>query len=125
MIFQTTLTIPRNTAKTAIVSSDVIILPGVITRFEVDFPPGCCGLVYARVMFKEHQVWPSSPEQWFRQDAHVFSFPEDLDVSEGPYVFRLEGYNLDTKYMHTITIRIAMSQQRISFVEYINQLPLR
>lgn len=125
MIFQTNLTIPANTDIDNIVSSNIILVNGVITGFELDFPPGCCGLVYGRVMYREQQMWPNSPEEWFRQDNHVFRYDEIIELREGPYIFRLEGYNLDIKYEHTLTLRIIMDTVARDINSYIQSFPLR
>lgn len=108
MIYEVKLTLPKNTALTALVSATVSIHPGTVKQVEVVLPKGCVGLVGVRVLYWKHQLWPSNPDSFFTGDDAHLVFPEEIKIVDPPYEFTVEGYNLDDTFAHHPIFRAAV-----------------
>lgn len=108
MIYETRLTIPKNTPATAPVSATMQIHPGLVKQVEITFPPGPAGLAHVYVYYWEHQLWPSNPDSDFAGDDVHLVFPEDIEIVDPPFEFTLYGYNLDDTFPHTPIFRVTM-----------------
>ncbi len=121
MFYDKTLTIPANTLEAGVVSEKLVCTHGVVHRVEVEFPKGCSGLAYFRVKVSEHQIWPTNPGEWFRSDDHAIGFNEYFQFYDSPYELKLEGYNLDDSYSHSITLRVGILPRSVA--EYVYGKP--
>jgi hypothetical protein len=108
MFYELSLTLPANTPESAPVTDTIPVHPGVVKRVEVLFPDGCVGLVHVRLYYYERQLWPSNPDSSFAGDGDKIAFDEDLELTGAPFVFGVEGWNLDDTYQHTPIIRISV-----------------
>src|SRR5574341_393433 len=106
MIYETRLTIPKNTPATSPQTAVIPVHPGIVKRLEIVFPAGCVGLVHLQVFYWEHQIWPSNPDADFSGDDAHLEFEEDLEIVDLPFEFRVEGWNLDDTYEHTPIVRV-------------------
>jgi hypothetical protein len=127
LIYQHEIVSPANTPATDPSQGEIHVINGVITKFNLMFPPGSAGLLKVQVFWREFQVWPTTPGQYFYGDNYVFDFPENFPVSEQPFVLRIEAYNEDELYSHSAILRLGMTTQLGSLQEYITNvlLPLR
>ena len=108
MLYEFKLTIPSNTPKSSPLRERVELTRGVIHKVELEFPPGCLGLVHVIIRHFEHQIFPTNRDGDFASDNHVISFPEYYELAYPPYVLTLEGWNEDDTYSHTVTVRIGV-----------------
>lgn len=108
MIYETRLTLPRTTGYVYALRASMPIHPGIIKQVTLEFPAGCAGLVYARVLYWEHQIWPGNPDGTFRGDGVNLVWPEDLEIIDPPYELTLEGWNTDDTFEHTVTLRVQL-----------------
>jgi hypothetical protein len=108
MIYEVRLTLPKNTPTTALASTVVSIHPGTVKQVEIVLPKGCVGLVGIRVLYWEHQLWPSNPDSFFTGDDAHLVYPEELRIVDPPYEFTVEGYNLDDTFPHHPIFRAAV-----------------
>lgn len=106
MIYETRLTIPKNTPAAAPESAVMPVHPGLLKRVEIVFPAGCVGLVHLRIFYWEHQIYPSNPDSDFSGDDAHLEFDEDMELTGLPFEFRIEGWNLDDTYEHTPIVRM-------------------
>jgi len=91
---------------------------GLIYRIEVDFPPGCCGLLSVKIFDGNYQVWPSSRNDAFHGDAVVIAF-DDLYLKDvAPFEFVVETVNLDTVWSHTIQVRLGVASSEAFMSRY-------
>ncbi len=106
MIYRVTLSIAANTPKTSLSSSSLSLPPGSLIQEFLTFPDGCAGLVGCRIVVRERVIWPSNPDEWFINNnfTYVFTDPWELPVDEE--TFRLEGYNLDQVYSHSVFLAL-------------------
>jgi len=110
MIYQHTITVTSGKTKA---SPEVTIFPltdGVLTKIDVGFPAGCAGLVGIRVLRGSHQLFPMVEDEWFVTDDYTIAFPIKQEVTEQPRLLRIEGYNSDDTYDHTITLRVSIER---------------
>lgn len=102
MIHHMQLTIPVNTPRTALASVSLRVPVGYVIQEFLTFPDGCAGLVGCRVVMREHVIWPSSPDSWFINNNYTYSFADPLDLLVDSEVLRIEGYNEDKVFPHTL-----------------------
>lgn len=121
MIYEKSLTIPKNTPITAPVTTIVPVHPGIVKQVSVYFPAGCCGLARCCILYWERQVWPSNPDSYFHGDGQNLVFPEDIRLVDLPYEFTLVGWNLDDTFQHTITVRLAISPEDTTMTQLLAQ----
>jgi hypothetical protein len=109
MIYETRLTIPHNTPETSPLTVTLPLHPGVVNQFDLYFPPGCVGLVHARVFTWARQIFPSNPDSDFSGNDMLIHFPEQMELVDPPFAFVLLGWNLDDKFEHTVTLRVGIT----------------
>lgn len=91
---------------------------GVINNIEFFFPDGCCGLVHVHLNDGLHQIAPLSPDQDLTGSGNIIKYNEDINFVSEPYELQLWGYNLDTEYDHTVSVRIEI-QNPESLLRYV------
>lgn len=105
MFYEYRLTIPANTPSSAPLESSVELDHGRIVGVEIQFPPGCVGLVHGQIRRERHQLWPTNVDGDISGDDARIGWVEDYDLDEEPYVVTLRGWNEDDSFSHTITFR--------------------
>ena len=106
MLFSQRIAIPANTTKLAPVRIMIPACEGTITKVIVRWRWGSGNLCGARVLYSEYQVWPRSKDQWFVSNTQDIEFDENLEVTDHPHFFALEGYNEDDSFPHTVEVAI-------------------
>lgn len=101
MIYTVPLIIPANTLAASPARVNQSVAPGVIEQVFITFPDGCAGLVGARIVIREHIVWPTNPDVWFVNNNYTFAFTARDEIDPPGEMFRFEGYNNDRVYQHT------------------------
>lgn len=109
--YSQSLTVPPNTPASAPSTVDFSLFPGLITHVWFQFPRGCAGLLHARVLRVENQVWPTNGGGDLASDGFIVDFAEEYDLTDGPFLLTLSAYNLDDTYQHTVTVWIAMQDE--------------
>jgi len=109
MIYKVAVTVPKGTSKSDPLRETTRLTAGVIDRVEIEFPAGCAGLVGARVLHNEFQLWPLTSGEWFVTDDFTISFPEHREFDDDPLWLTLVAYNEDTAYDHTLSFRFSVS----------------
>lgn len=107
MFYEFHLTIQPNTAD-PLQSVPCDLDYGIITHVEMEFPPGCNGLVGVRVREREHQLYPTNDGEFVVSNAYVVAFNDAYKFFSKPYLAFFEGYNSDEVYPHTITLRVVL-----------------
>lgn len=104
------VTSPKSTLRSAPTVGEANLPAGTVTWVGVQFPTGCGGLVHARILRAGHQVWPSDLDEDISSDGFIVSWRERYPLLEPPYVFRLEVWNDDDTYQHTVTFFFEVEQ---------------
>ena len=81
---------------------------GTITRCEVMFPRGCCGLVFSHIDDALHQVYPKNPDNRLYGNGETVVSSDEYEIKEEPYQLEFHGWNTDDTYNHTVTVRIQL-----------------
>lgn len=108
MLFRHSLTIPANTTENDPVTEMVSVIPGVLTVGSVTFPPGCAGLVHVNVLDLEHQIVPANIGSYLSGDNLTITWPDDTEIKDVPFMFKLVGWSDDDTYPHRIVFRFAI-----------------
>ena len=118
MVFSVSITTTSATAKTGAKRTFLKVSKGLVYRMEVEFPPGCCGLLHCQVFDGSYQLYPASPDDSFHSDARVIGF-DDLYLKSGaPFEFVVKTWNLDDTWDHTIQVRIGMASSEAFMSRY-------
>jgi len=107
MIYQAALPIPAQTDFMDRLGLAFTMPRGTITRLSILFPSGCAGLAHIRIMHNEYQVWPTTPGQSFIGDGNYMVFDETYTLPDAWNYIRVEGWNEDDSYQHTINLWLA------------------
>jgi len=108
MVYTKDIITPANTSKSQMIRSVIPITPGLVYRFELEFPTGPCGLLYVSVWDGGYQVWPSTPGEWFHSDGIAIGFDDCYWKDQPPYEFQIYTFNLDEDWEHWCQLRIGM-----------------
>uniref|UniRef100_A0A6M3M191 Uncharacterized protein n=1 Tax=viral metagenome TaxID=1070528 RepID=A0A6M3M191_9ZZZZ len=81
---------------------------GTITKFELVFPSGCCGLVFVHINQALHQVFPKNPGDQLTGNGSTIVSTDEYELKEPPLELEFYGWNTDEIYDHTITVRIQL-----------------
>ena len=113
MIYSHILSIPKNTSKYTPTTHDLNLPHGIIHRLIVGFPPGCNATAHLAVFHKEHQIFPSDPDEDFAWGAYVMDWPEFYSIEDAPYFVSLRGWNDSTQYSHAVWIAVGVLPREV------------
>ena len=108
MDYKATIDVPAGTAASAPETHTLEIAPGVCIGVWMYFPPGCECWAHLRVMWREFQLWPTTPGEWYEGEAMVIEFTEHLVINDYPFELRIEAYNEDSNYSHKLRFRVTI-----------------
>jgi hypothetical protein len=109
MIFVFPVTIPKNTPPAAPVLQTLQLTAGTITHMEIQYPSGVLALAHCQIKAGLHQLFPSNPEASFATSSETIDWSEEIAVDQPPYQLTFVGWNADTAYDHTLTVRVEMA----------------
>jgi len=118
MIYTASIDTVKDTAKAAAQVTRLSVAKGLVYRFEVEFPPGCCGLLHCQVFDGSYQVYPTSRDDSFHSDARNISFDDSYLKTAAPFEFTIKTWNLDETWDHNIQVRIAMASSEAFMSRY-------
>ncbi len=108
MFYEYDLTVPANTPAASPAELTAVLNVGTITRVEIQFPPGCNGMVSVAVDHWGRQLWPGDPDEDIAGGGSIVAWEEDFDLEDEPYELTLRGWSPGTTYQHVITFRFAL-----------------
>ena len=108
MLFQASITIPKNTLETSPTELTLKIAHGIITKFMVRPRAGHAGLAHLIILHHEHQIAPSTENMDFHGDASPIDWEEYYESYQPPYELKLKGWNEDDTYLHTFDVYVAV-----------------
>lgn len=106
---------PGTEAETPAVSQ-INLTVGVLKTIEIMYPAGCAGQVGVRIKERERVIFPSNPDEWFIDDDRVVRWSENYKILPQHVRFKLEGYNEDDTYTHTIYFRFNILEGAVTAV---------
>lgn len=119
MIYQTTISTPITLYVDTPLRTVLKVAKGLVYKIEVDFPPGPQGLLKVRIFDGGHQMWPSSPDEYFQTDGYCISFEDTFLKLAEPYQFDILTWNIDETYAHTVTVRIGLVSQELYMARFL------
>ena len=108
MLFQASITIPKNTLRTAPTVAMMGIARGIITKIMVRPRPGHAALAHLVILHHEHQIAPSTENMDLHGDAPPIDWEEYYESYQPPYELKLKGWNEDDTYPHTFDVMVAI-----------------
>ena len=81
---------------------------GVVSYIGVFYPPGCHGVVHAKVFFQAHQVLPRNQESWAHGNNGWWDEEAQIAVIDSPLQVKVVAYSAAAGYTHTITVCIEL-----------------
>lgn len=114
MFYDQALTVPANRPEAIPIEAEVKLTHGVITHCEVEFPPGCHGMVSVYIRRGLHQVWPTNPDSRFASDGRAIVWNDYYELFDEPFTFTIGGYSPGTGYDHQIIFRFEVTPQEIA-----------
>ena len=108
MLFQASITIPKNTTKTSPAIVILTIAHGIITKIMVRPRPGHAALAHLVIVHREHQIAPSTENMDLHGDAPPIDWEEYYESYQPPYELKLKGWNDDDTYPHTFDVYVAV-----------------
>lgn len=95
-LYEFDLTVPLNTLAAAPVEAELPLHPGVITKFSIQFPAGCVGMVHARILREGSVIMPNNADNDIKGDNIVVESEEDLDITGRPHSVIAQAWSPDT-----------------------------
>lgn len=108
MLFQASITIPKNTIADAPTTVMLGIAHGIITKIMVRPRPGHAALAHLVIRHHEHQIAPSTEDMSFSGDTFPIDWEEYYESYQPPYELKLQGWNEDDTYPHTFDVYVAV-----------------
>jgi len=112
MLFQASITIPKNTTE---VNATIAMLPiaqGIITKIMVRPRPGHAALAHLVILHHEHHIAPSTGSMDFHGDTFPIDWEEYYESYQPAYELKLKGWNEDDTYPHTFDVFVAVLPRR-------------
>lgn len=98
---------------------------GVVSQVMIEFPAGCAGLVGCRISRGLFQLWPLTAHEWFISDDFTVDFKEELVLDEGPCILRIEAYNEDDTYDHTLKVSFSIVEDKPDPIQQMAEIMAR
>ena len=108
MLFQASITIPKNTTKAAPTEETLELSHGIITKIMVRPRPGHAALAHLVILFRNFQIAPSKENMDFAGDTFPIDWEEYFEFYQPPYELRIQGWNDDDTYPHTFDVYVAV-----------------
>ncbi len=108
MLFEASITIPKETTAA---DPEIVILKiasGIITKIMVRPRPGHAALAHLIILHHEHQIAPSTENMDFSGDTFPIDWEEYYESYQPPYELKLKGWNNDDTYPHTFDVFVAV-----------------
>jgi len=112
MIFQESITIPKNTIEQSPTIVMMGIARGIITEVKVRPRPGHAALAHLRILHHEHHFAPSTGSMDFRGDTFPIDWKEYYESYQPAYELKLIGWNTDDTYPHTFDVFVVVLPRR-------------
>ena len=112
MLFEASITIPKNTGYYSPTIVIMKIALGIVTKIMVRPRPGHAGLAHLIIKHHEHQIAPSTENMDFHGDAFPIDWEEYYESYQPPFELKLVGWNEDDTYPHTFDVFVAVLPRR-------------
>ena len=118
MIYSSSITTTADTAEKSIPDVVLKITSGLIWLMEVDFPPGCCGLLHVQIFDGSYQVLPATPGESLHGDSVTMRFDDLYFKQAAPFELKIRTWNEDDTWPHVTQVRIGVAASRAEMSRY-------
>jgi len=105
MLHSKHITLTHGKTEAEATTSSFQVNQGVIYRVWINFPPGCAGLVKVRIFHEGHPFLPVEKDAYICGDNYIFVYPVMYEITDTPELIRIEAWNTDDVYDHTIDVQ--------------------
>lgn len=102
------LPIPAETVETLPKWTEILAANGIVRQVRILFPSGSAGLSHVRILHNFFQVWPSTPDVWYRGDDMQIVFTETYLMDDGINRITVQGYNEDDTFSHAVIVSLVV-----------------
>jgi len=106
--FSFTVTVPKNTPKSAPVEQELPLTPGIVHRVRIRFPPGSKGKLHLKIMHGAHQFAPTNRDGDFIGNDEWIEWKEWYELVEHDTLMRAVAWNESTAYAHSVIVQLAV-----------------
>lgn len=105
-LYQKNVTIPANTPKASPYEAEIEFDEDVLAEIQLYFPPPSGHLCHAACWYGEEQFLPSADYDWVSGNDETVKAEPMIEADETWTTIRLEAYNEDDTYDHTLLWRV-------------------
>jgi hypothetical protein len=106
MKYEFEITVPANTSYSDRLDEELKLDKGIITQATCYFPLGCMHLARFKCFHSQYQLAPFNREGYVSGEGTEVLFLKNYELLQRPYSLRIELWNVDDTYDHTLTFRI-------------------
>ena len=114
MIFVYNISTPANTLVSNKQETILQIASGIVTRVEIQFPPGPAGLLHLHINGALHQLWPYNTGADFASHNVNISFNDFIPVVIPPHKLKAFTWNDDDTLAHLVIVRLVILPIRVA-----------
>lgn len=118
MIYGTLITTASGKSINEATRTPLKITKGLIWLMEVDFPPGCVGLVHLQIFDGKYQLLPASPGKTLSGDGRLLRYDDLYLKQAAPYELTVVTWNEDELWDHNIQVRVGLASSRLFMARY-------
>ncbi len=112
MLFQASITIPKNTTRASPTAVSLLIAKGIITKFMVRSRAGHAALAHLVIYHGSHPIAPSTEGMDLHGDGFPIDWEDYYEFYQPPFELKLVGWNEDDTYPHTFDVFVAILPRR-------------
>lgn len=124
MVYSFNITTPKNTLLSNPLISPKKMVPGLITKFEVYFPPGSSGLMGVAIMDSNVQIFPVNRTAYFIGDDVLFSYDDRYMFDNANSEIDIYSYNTDTVYTHSALVNVSLLTEKTEIESILVSQPM-
>ncbi len=117
MWYEAEITIPAGTLQDDPVEVKIDASYGIIHHVVIEAAPGCHRLAAIRILYHEHQIYPSNPDMDITLDGVPRIFDDRQELFTEPFIIKIKGYAPDATYDHVYRVGIGILPPE-TFPEY-------
>ena len=110
VFFEWSATVSPSTTRTNAEKITKKVQPGVLTKWEFYFPPGCQQQVHAVLTDGIHQLVPFNPAQNIAGEGFAVNAETRIVLPDNPTLLTLEAWSEADTFDHTVTVRVEILQ---------------
>lgn len=108
---------PAGGSKASKTEHNLEMTSGIVHDVILDFPAGCLYLVKIRIMRGVMSIFPRNQGAFYAFENYQLRIGDFWILEPREKLLKLEGYNLDDTYAHTIRVALQITHPEVYFAE--------